>query len=234
MKAVLTKALKSLRITVLGSLGAVLLWALYSSVRWRWAGEVNREELRCSGPKILAFWHARQLMMGLVYTRPDGAIGKGVYTLISRHADGRIIACAAKLLGISSVSGSSSRGGARALREMLKKLRDGFDVCITPDGPRGPRCESKAGALILARESAAPIIPASYSAERRWTFGSWDKMILPKPFSRGVFVVGKALHVPHTAGEEELAKLGFELDARLNALDALADNFSYAEARVHV
>jgi lysophospholipid acyltransferase (LPLAT)-like uncharacterized protein len=119
----------------------------------------------------------------------------GLHMLISRHGDGRLIAFAIKLLGIHSVAGSSSRGGSRALLELIRLIQAGADVGVTPDGPRGPRYEVKDGVVALAQKTGAFVYPVSYSTERKWQLRSWDGMIIPKPFSRGVLIIGEPIVV---------------------------------------
>jgi lysophospholipid acyltransferase (LPLAT)-like uncharacterized protein len=115
--------------------------------------------------------------------------------LISQHGDGRLIALAVRLLGIRSVAGSSSRGGARAVLEILKLTGRGSDIGFTPDGPRGPRYECKEGVALVAQKTGLPVYPMAYSAERHWQLRSWDGMIIPKPFSRGVAVIGNPIRI---------------------------------------
>lgn len=236
MKEPSTSLLRSLKIYILGILGALLLRLIHLTIRWEWAGATTPEQLNSLGHgKVIAFWHARQLMMSFSYRGRGGKpLGKGVYALISQHSDGRLIALAVKLLGIHSVAGSSTRGGKEASKELIKKLREGFDVAITPDGPKGPRCEAKNGVVVLAKDGAVPIFPMTYSAERYWRFNSWDKMIFPKPFTRGVFFIGEPVLVSADADAATLEARREDIKQKLIAADLAADSYFAQRAQAYV
>ena len=140
----------------------------------------------------------------------------------SRHGDGRLIAFAIRLLGIHSVAGSSSRGGIAALMELSRRIEEGSDVGFTPDGPRGPRQECKAGVVAIAQRSGAPIVPMSYSTEKKWQLSSWDGMIVPKPFSRGVIILGPPVKV---APEEDQEHARLRVQEALNTITEQADGY---------
>ncbi|MBY0431119.1 MAG: lysophospholipid acyltransferase family protein, partial [Rhodospirillales bacterium] len=169
-------------------------------------------------PVILAFWHGRILMMPYSWQR-----GVAIHMLISQHRDGQLIARTVGHFGIDTIAGSTSKGGLAALRAMVKALKDGQCVGITPDGPRGPRMRSSAGIVNLARLAQVPIIPVSYSVRRRRVLGSWDRFVLALPFSRGVFMWGRPITVPKDADAATLDALRAEIEARLNALSRAAD-----------
>lgn len=221
--------LRSLRIRTLGFLAALVLRVLHATLRWHRPGKVSEPNFLNDGvPKIFVFWHGRQLMMPWGYHGvPGDRPKKALHMLISQHADGRIIASAVERLGIRTVAGSSSRGGKEAAQDLIARLQEGDHVAITPDGPRGPACQCKPGAIKIAKITGAPIYPAAYGTRRRWRFGSWDGMILPKPFSPGVFYVGEPVYVPADASEERLEELRKLLDQRLNEATAYVDNFDY-------
>lgn len=206
-----------LRVLVLGTLAAGLLTLLNFTLRWKRSGLAADSNFWASGAKVIAFWHDSQLCMPFAYAlvrreRPDVP---QVYTLISEHSDGRIIAWAIKLLGLDSVAGSSTRGGLEGLLQLIQLAKSGQHVAITPDGPRGPRHKSKRGVVVLARETGFPLCPAVLMAERRWEFDSWDRMFLPKPFSRMVVHVAEPMLVPKTTEDAELPRLCEELEQRL-------------------
>ncbi len=161
------------------------------------------------------------MLMG-AYWRLRGRRPTRSYMLISRHGDGRLIAFAIRLLGIHSVAGSSSRGGLAALMELCRRVEAGSDVGFTPDGPRGPRHECKAGVVAVAQRSGAPIIPMSYSTQRRWQLSSWDGMIIPKPFSRGVVVLGEPVKI---APDEDQESARIRVQQALNSITEQADRY---------
>lgn len=125
-----------------------------------------------------------------------------------------------KRFGFSQAWGSSTRGGARGLRGMLRGLKEGFDVGITPDGPKGPPRVVRPGVLTLSRLSGRPIIPVSFSARRHRRLNSWDRTLLPYPFTRGVFVYGEPLFVTRDADEDREA---LRLQQALDELNREAD-----------
>jgi lysophospholipid acyltransferase (LPLAT)-like uncharacterized protein len=200
-------------------LGAQYIRLVRWTGRWRIEGEQIPEAFRKSGkPFILSFWHGRLLMMPYCWRRTDLT-----NMLISGHRDGRLISQTVKHFDINSVVGSASKGGAQATRRLLKLMRDGGIVGITPDGPRGPRMRVGEGTIALARLSGAAIIPATYSASRRRIVGSWDRFVLAMPFSRGVFLWGQPIEVPRNADPDMLEAKRLEVEEAMNALTDRAD-----------
>lgn len=129
-------------------------------------------------PFIYLLWHG-QLLPLLYQHRNEGHV-----VLISEHGDGEIIARVAEGLGYNTVRGSTSRGAARALLGLTRVLREGGNVVITPDGPRGPAKSFAPGALIIAQRTGAPLIGAAASASSGWRLKSWDSFLIPRPFAR--------------------------------------------------
>jgi hypothetical protein len=168
---------------------------------------------------IAAFWHQRLLMMPFLPHK--GRVGM----MISRHRDGEFIARAVKLFGIDSVRGSTTRGGAVALRGMVRFFESGAHLAITPDGPQGPRHVVQRGVIELARLTAAPIIPVAYSASRKKIFNSWDHFILPLPFCKVIYVYGEAIFIPRHLGERELEEKRLLVEERLRQVTAEADGY---------
>jgi len=143
------------------------------------------ETLRKNGSAfIFAIWHGH-LLIGLWHHRDEG-----VKVLISEHRDGEIVARAAKSLGYGLIRGSTTRGGGRALISLVRELRAGHEIAITPDGPRGPACKFAPGALVAAQRSDSFILPVAVSASRAWRLKSWDRFMIPKPFARVTIAYG--------------------------------------------
>lgn len=186
---------------------------------WRIDGEDIPESFRKEGkPFILSFWHGRLLMMPYCWRRTDL-----VNMLISGHRDGRLIARTVAHFNIDTVVGSTSSGGAQATRHLIRLMRGGGIVGITPDGPRGPRMRVSEGTVALARLSGAPVIPATYAVSRRRVIGSWDLFVLALPFSRGVFVWGDPIEVPRDATPEIMEEKRREVEDAMNRLTREAD-----------
>lgn len=179
-------------------LGAGYIRLVYITGRWRVVnGAVPQAFWNKGEPFILAFWHGRLLMMPYVWPR-----SKTIHMLISQHRDGQLIANTVGHFGIQTVAGSSSKGGAAALRSMVKALKAGDYVGITPDGPRGPRMRASDGVVAVARLAGVPVIPAAFGANRRKALGSWDRFLVAWPFSGGAFVWGDPIAVDKNADPE--------------------------------
>lgn len=139
------------------------------------------------GPKcIYAFWHEGMLLPASLYARTGAAV------LISKHADGELVAQAVRRLGLNLVRGSSTRGGARAMLEMIREAK-GNHIVVTPDGPRGPRREAQSGVAFLAAVTGLPVVPVGVGFRSAWRMKSWDRFAIPKPFSRACIVTGPAI-----------------------------------------
>jgi len=178
-------------------------------------GAVAAAEWDAGRPFILAFWHGRLLMMPYAWRA-----GIAMNMLISTHRDGELIAGTIRHFGLGAVRGSSRRDGAAALRAMLKALKSGTCVGITPDGPRGPRMRASEGVVGIAKLSGVPVLPAAVATSRRKVLGSWDAFALALPFSRGVFVWGAPIQVDR---HEDAAAAVRRIEAALNAVTDEAD-----------
>jgi lysophospholipid acyltransferase (LPLAT)-like uncharacterized protein len=169
-------------------------------------------------PSILAFWHGRMVMMPFAYR------GAGACIMNSRHRDGQLISRAIHLLGIEVVRGSSTRGWVGGMRGLLAAHARGRDLVIVPDGPRGPRCRAKSGAIQLARATGAPIFPVAFGASRSRTLSrSWDWLCIPLPGARVTYVVERAVRVGRDASPAELEAARRDLEERLNDAVRVAD-----------
>lgn len=207
-------------------LASGLLWLLSKTLRWRLIELAAAKDFWCEAkPCIFVFWHSRQLIMPFLYNRMGAT--RHVSTLISGHRDGRMIARTVRYLGIDSVEGSSTRGGSRALMALMQALKNGSNVGITPDGPRGPARKLKWGVLFLASSCGIPVYPIAYSAKPVWTFRSWDRMILPKPFSRVVGAVGAPIVIEKDLPGERWAEVAAKVEKRLNELTDLVDSYEF-------
>jgi lysophospholipid acyltransferase (LPLAT)-like uncharacterized protein len=177
----------------------VACWLVHHYIRFvyvtnRWSVEGAEQPRRLSEegrPFIVAFWHGRLLMMPLAW---HGLVP--FHMLISAHRDGRIIAGAMGYFGIETIAGSTSRGGSAALRTMLKRLKEGGCVGITPDGPRGPAMTASIGIANLARLARVPILPLVYATSRRRVLRTWDRFHLALPFGRGIYLWGEPIEIP--------------------------------------
>lgn len=163
-------------------------------------------------PAIYVFWHRCLLPMAW-YCRKQGY---GI--LISQHFDGEWIAQAAARMGYRIFRGSSTRGGHQAMLEMAHAVSDGQSIGFTVDGPRGPRFQAKSGPVYLARATGAPIYALHFSPQRAWELNSWDRMQIPRPFSRLRGVWAGPLRVPASATSDEMEGYRQQMEDLLNGL----------------
>jgi len=200
-------------------IGSLYIRVVYLTGRWQVVrGEVPAQFWNSGEPFILCFWHGRLLMMPYCWD-----LSKTIHMLISEHRDGQLIARTVGHFGIKTAAGSSSRGGAKALRTMVKALAAGEYVGITPDGPRGPRMRASDGIVHVARLSGVPVVPATYSSSRGKILGSWDRFLVAWPFGRGTIVWGKPITVPRDADEAAIESYRLGIEKELNAITHEAD-----------
>lgn len=215
MKAVRRAIARKLSGRPLSLLIHAILRLLHASMRIRVIGGEHLAGAAASGEGFIGiFWHARMLMVPFAYP------GAAMHVLISTHRDGEIIASVMTCFGFRLVRGSSSRGGREAFHGMIRLLRDGKDVAITPDGPRGPAEVLKPGVAQVARVSGKAVVPVAFASSRAWRLKSWDRFIVPQPFSRGVFVAGEPLR--YWPGEDVESFRG-RIEAALREVTRRAD-----------
>jgi len=160
-------------------------------------GEVAAME-RAGGRVLYGTWHQRMPYHFHYFG------SRHVTIMISQSRDGEYAARVAAWLGFRSVRGSSTRGGLGALKGMIKRIRAGETCGVLADGPQGPARIAKMGAIIVAREGGVPLIPVVWGADRCWVFNSWDRYLVPKPFSRVVVYHGEPVRVPKSAKKDEM------------------------------
>ncbi|WP_284351641.1 lysophospholipid acyltransferase family protein [Roseisolibacter agri] len=212
-----------LRVRLGVAAGTVVLRLLALTWRFREVGREGWHALRATPGTgvVVACWHGQ--LLPLVWHHR----GEGVAVLISEHRDGEIIARVARALGYDTVRGSTSRGGGRALLELVGVLRRGREIAVTPDGPRGPRHTFAPGALIAAQRAGVPIIGVVAHVDRSWRLRSWDRFEIPKPFARITVAYGDPTPVPG-ATPREAAEHGAAFAALMDALGARAESAARA------
>jgi lysophospholipid acyltransferase (LPLAT)-like uncharacterized protein len=215
------------------SLVALLVIAYIRLVRWTSrATYVNdgpiRTKLDSGRPVIALAWHGRLLMLPFTWI-----FGRPLHCLVSRHGDGEYLARIIERLGFLTVRGSSERtdkarrrGGAAATRQLLRVLKDGHCVAITPDGPRGPRMRMSDGVVMLARLTGVPVIPVAYSNSRRRLLSTWDRFHVALPFSRFIVIYGDPIEVPRDLDEAGAETWRLRIEDALNRLTAEADRMA--------
>jgi lysophospholipid acyltransferase (LPLAT)-like uncharacterized protein len=206
------------------TLGAYLAF-VYRTTRWRLDGAGPAlAELRAGRPLLIAFWHERLPMvpplLRLAIEAEPRVARITPRVLVSQHRDGRFIGNVMERFGARMIFGSTTRGGAAAMVEMLRALRAGDPVLITPDGPRGPRRQAAAGVAQLAAVSGAMVVPLGAATTRHRILPSWDRMMLPLPFGRAVLSAGPPIAVPREGAEAMLPAIAAGIDAATAAADA--------------
>lgn len=157
--------------------------------------KINKDESH-----LIAFWHGELLMQPFNYQKlkPSGKVS----AMISEHKDGEAITKTVEYLGIHSVRGSSSKGGAKALISAIKEIKGGDDIAITPDGPRGPRHSVADGIVAISQKTNAKILILNCRCTKYWQFSSWDKFVVPKPFGTLEFFISEPLDISGLENEE--------------------------------
>ncbi len=183
-------------------LGSALVNLLCRTLRYKVVDDAGFFDGTCPGPIVVLIWHNRILAMPAVFRRHYPK-RKGLLVLTSASRDGAYLSEFVRCFGMGAVRGSSSRRGAAALLDLVRSLEDGFDLCITPDGPRGPRYVLGPGAVILSQRCQVPLLPLLIEYSACWRFNSWDGFAVPKPFSKVTVTLLPLILVGSTQSEAE-------------------------------
>jgi lysophospholipid acyltransferase (LPLAT)-like uncharacterized protein len=198
-------------------IGYRLCAALGATFKWRVEGAERYDEIVRSGRRpIMAFWHGRILPSTIFFRN------RGIVVITSENFDGEWIAGIIERFGYGTARGSTSRGGRRALLQLVRDMEAGQPAAFTIDGPRGPARIAQPGAVWLSKATGNPVLPFHVEADRCWTLGSWDRTQIPKPFATLALVVGEPFTVPPDADEVQIESARGELEARLSRLEARA------------
>jgi len=205
-------------------LGAWILWAalrlLAATLRYRVNDPHDFTTRKDSEPVIYCIWHNRlALCMKLYFTLGrKNANTPGMAAIVSASKDGAFLAAVLERFGVQPVRGSSSRRGPQALLELTTWAEKGYDLAITPDGPRGPRYVVQEGAMSLAQITGLPIVPVSYSLKHKILLKSWDRFQIPVPFALCEVNGGRVFRIPREATDAERETLRQQLEAELRAI----------------
>ena len=196
-------------------------WAIRliaATVRFEIRGMEHFDQVKAAGHvPIYCFWHDR-IFLGTYFFRR-----RGIVIMTSQSFDGEYIARFIQKFGYGAIRGSSTRGGVRALVEMIRTMRRGLPMGFSVDGPRGPRYEVKPGPVVLASKTANPMIPFVLEPRSFWTLKSWDRMQIPRPFTRCLVKVTDPIYVPADASSEVMEAKRQELEDVLLRLNAQAE-----------
>jgi lysophospholipid acyltransferase (LPLAT)-like uncharacterized protein len=202
---------KRAEVAAIATIGYPLLRALGSTLRWKISGAEHEGEIIKAGHQpIHCLWHGR-ILPSILYLQH-----RGVVVIISENYDGEWIARITRKFGYGIARGSTSKGGPKALRQMLREV-ESKGVAFTLDGPRGPAEVAQLGAVWLAKATGNPLLPFHSEAAANWTLNSWDRTQIPKPFTTVALVVGRPIYVPPDADERALNESRMMLEASLAA-----------------
>ena len=197
----------------IAALGAPVIGALGRTYHWHETGTELLARIHAEGRQpIYALWHGR-IMPGIVYLR-----GRDIVVITSENFDGEWIARIIRRFGFATARGSTSRGGAKALIQMRRELRQGRPVAFTVDGPRGPREIAQPGAAWLAGATGQPILPFHIESSSYWTAKSWDRHQVPRPGSHVAVAMGPPIEVPAGGDPDTIERGRQAIEAALSTL----------------
>ena len=209
--------MSELKFEAAGVLGTGLVASLFVTTRVRRVGTDHYERFRRERtPVVFVFWHGQLLPLVHVHRH------EGIVVLISEHDDGEYITRVIRRNGFGAVRGSSTRGGTKGLKGLVRAARRGHDLALTPDGPKGPRGVLKPGALAVAQMTGLPIVPLSVGASAGWRFRSWDGFLVPRPFSTITIEYLPPRFVPREADRADIEAMA----------DSIGDEMNEAERRL--
>ena len=197
--------------------GVVYLWCATLRMK-NLNSEAENQIKSLTGPYILTLWHGRIFyLFYFLRNRPD------YFLLISPSADGDLLAKLARLMGYSVIRGSTFKKAVPAARSLIRVLRDGQRIIIIADGSRGPRCVAQSGSVQLAGITRLPLFPMTFSAKKKVALNTWDKFILPLPFTRCSINFGSPIYLTSRTSEELVEEKRLELEKQLNQLSSECD-----------
>jgi lysophospholipid acyltransferase (LPLAT)-like uncharacterized protein len=202
----------------IAAVGYPIVALIGRTLRWTVEGREHLDAVAASGRQpILAFWHGRILPATYYFRR------RGIVVMTSENFDGEWIARIIERFGYGTARGSTSRGGKRALLQLVRDMQAGKPAGFTLDGPRGPAKVAQPGAVWLAGATGNPILPFHVETSRHWTARSWDQTQVPKPFAAAALVIGAPIEVPKDADEGTIEEGRAQLESSLAALEQRAN-----------
>jgi hypothetical protein len=208
---------RRLQARAIAIVGYRLVSALGATLRWRTEGLEVFDRIAASGEQpIMAFWHGRILSATYYFRR------RGIVVITSENFDGEWIAGIIERFGYGTARGSTSRGGRKAMLQLVRDMAAGCPAGFTVDGPRGPARVAQPGAVWLAKATGNPVVPFHLEASKHWTMRSWDRTQIPKPGAIVAVAVGEPFHVARDADEATLEQARRHLEEQLAILEARA------------
>ncbi len=188
------------------------------TIRMREVGWEKVEAVK--GGRIIAGWH------GITFLATNHFRNRGYWAIISLSKDGDMQDSIFRRFGYRTIRGSTGRGGLKAAIESIRVLKNGDTMALTPDGPRGPSGIVQEGIMLMARKSGAALIPVGISARRRWNAPTWDRYMVPMPFTRGIMVFAEPIFVPSDASEDEVEAIRLKVQEEIHRVQAEADQLA--------
>src|SRR5215467_9251637 len=204
-------------LSLIVSVGTVIIRLIGATLRLSVSSEEGGQTTLEQRPLVASFWHSCIIPSTYIWR------GLGIRVMSSFSYDGEYMGRIIKKFGFVAVKGSSSRNPLRALLGLRRALEEGWTVAFTLDGPHGPRHKVKPGPVGLGRSTGLPLSTFHIGVDKGWTLQSWDRMVIPKPFSRVLLRFGKLIQVPTDASDEDLARYNDELQAALDRVCEFAD-----------
>jgi lysophospholipid acyltransferase (LPLAT)-like uncharacterized protein len=206
--------LRRLQVAAIAGVGYPVINALGHTLRWRVEGLHHFDAIVASGRQpVMAFWHGRILPATFYFRR------RGIVVITSANFDGEWIARIIERFGYGTARGSTTRGGRRAMLQLVRQMREGRPAGFTVDGPRGPARVAQPGAIWLAKASGNPVLPFHLEASAYWSVRSWDRTQIPRPFSTVALSVGEPMEIAAEASPDRLEAARAQLDVRLRTLE---------------
>lgn len=189
MKLLTKKQKRSIGLAIFPFIGSIAIRLLYATNKKTF----HAPDKLCDDNFIMACWHGELFMIPYAYTHYKKK--PKVKLLISEHYDGDLIAKTLSFFGFETIRGSSTRGGVKALIQAIKEIKNGYDLGITPDGPKGPRHEIHDGIVVMAQKAKVKIVLVNIKPTSYWQLSSWDKFIIPKPFGRINYFISEPIDI---------------------------------------
>ncbi len=194
---------------------------IFHSIRWDCLSKKEKKIIfKKKQSYIFCCWHNR-LFLGPYFLPKHVKIN----ALQSSHSDGMMTAIIFKLININIIFSSSKRGGTKAFINMVKAIKNGESVALTPDGPKGPKQKIKDGLIKLSQFTGAPIIPLVWYTKKNKVINSWDKFIIPYPFSKGVYMFGKPIYIKRKLNQVEFKRVKLDIEKEMNNLCIFAEKY---------
>ena len=206
----------------IGFLGAAIIRSWVGTLSYRFYNlgpMMDPTRLQTNDRYIYVLWHENILVACSEFA------GLGIQMLISQHRDGELIAQVCKHLGYGTIRGATTRGGVKALREMMRAA-DSSHIGVLPDGPRGPRRHLEIGLVYLAAKTGLPIVLIGVGHDRPWRMNTWDRFALPRPFSKAVVVSAAPITIPENASRELMESYRKDLERKLCELTDYAERLA--------